>query len=97
MDRLFLAMWGINGLEYLADVTAHERSQLFNTIAGKDHTNLANLHNMILKARSDPAMQYEIYSFYCNPDISQGQLVQLFSSNKDGLVALIKQQGTCLL
>lgn len=92
-DHTFLAMWCSEGLEYLADITKHEQTQVWNALKGSDTKALPNINAMVLRARCNSQRHYEIYLFTAQAGITENDLRSMFEADPQYAVDLIRERG----
>lgn len=89
----FLAMWDMNGLEYLADITKIEKDVMWSTLKGeKSDTKFPNLKVLIIRAQANIQRHYEIYVF--DSQISEKEIKELFETSPQTIVDAIRDCGT---
>lgn len=94
MQRQFLAMWDMYGLEFLYDYTAYEEEQLVSILREEKPKLPVNIHHLQLRAQFNPQRHYEIYAF--NSDISEQEIKDCFENSPQTIVNAIRECGVKL-
>lgn len=94
MQRQFLAMWDMYGLEYLEDYTAHEEQRLVSILREEKPKTPVSIHHLQLRAQFNPQRHYEIYAF--NSDISEQEIKDCFENSPQTIVNAIRECGVKL-
>jgi hypothetical protein len=95
-------MWNDRGLELMHDITASEKAVMWQRLTDPDNSTGAmsdyvpNLNHWLLRARLNSHLHYEIYLIVLNTDITVDYVQTLFKQQRDAMVNLIRQRGTCL-
>lgn len=97
----YIAMWDMNGLECLFNVSkeidqheAHEKAKVWNTLKGvktPDRKSTIPLQQMIIRARYNSQRQYEIYQFVSNMD--EDDIKDVFENSPQTIVNFIRKHG----
>lgn len=95
---LYVAMWDCNGLEYLYNVSAWDRAQVWSELTGRPNSveRPANPAHLILRAQFNSQRHYEIYTFTVDNTISEDDLREQFRDTPQAIVNLIRDRGNCL-
>lgn len=89
----FLLMWDCKGLEYIYDLGSWERRKVWDALKGVETTdNPARLQVLLLRARYNSHRHYEIYILETT-DIDKETIIELFQSEPQRIVDLIRQYG----
>lgn len=90
----FLAMWDMNGLEALIDVSAAEQAAVISTLKGEPIAWKNPIHGMILRARFNSQRRYEIYVF--ESELDEVSVRHMFEHDAQVIVNGIRKVGTQL-
>lgn len=93
MEHVFLVMWCNEGLEYIADLTEHERRVIWNTLKGQEDNSLPNLNALVLRAMYNTHRHYEIYTVSAAEGITEADLKELFEADPQYAADLIRERG----
>lgn len=93
MENVFLLSWDCYGLEYIEDITAHERKVLWSTLKGEEVRLPLSLNALVLRARYNPQRFYEIYTITTTEDITKDDLVTAFEDNPQCAAEMIRERG----
>jgi hypothetical protein len=97
-----LVMWDDQGLELIHDITAAEQEKMWCRLGqASDSSDVfldstPNLNHLLLRARLNSHRHYEIYLVVLGPTITVDYVQTLFEQQRDAIVDLIRQRGTCL-
>jgi hypothetical protein len=93
-EHTFVAMWCSEGLEYLRDVTHELETATWAALKGEHYTSkLPNLNHLELRARYNSQRHYEIYAFDADEGITEEDIRELFDSDPQHIVDLIRVKG----
>lgn len=98
----YLAMWDMNGLECVIDVTKHlkevknhEKKVIWEVLKDENFKDIGPpkipLNMMILRARYNSQRQYEIYEFMSAMDIDE--IKKVFQVSPQSIVDWIRKNG----
>jgi hypothetical protein len=95
INKLFLVVWDMYGLESIHDLTKLDRDNLFAVLKDESANNAASklVHYNVLRARANSQRCYEIYTVQTDPGISIDDLVSLFNSDPQAAAELIRSRG----
>ena len=93
MTNTFLAMWDCNGLECLFDITNMEHDAMIAGLKNETFKMPFNISTLMLRARVNSQRSYEIYSFSTESDIDYDDVRELFDSDPQSIVNLIRSKG----
>lgn len=91
MQRQFLAMWDMYGLEYLEDYSSREEQHLLSILRQEEPKVPVNVHHLQLRAQFNPQRHYEIYAF--NSDMSEQEIKDCFEHSPQTIVNTIRECG----
>lgn len=91
MQRQFLAMWDMYGLEYLVDYSSYEEEYIMSVLREEKPKLPPNLAHMQLRAQFNPQRHYEIYAF--NSEISEQEIKDCFEHSPQTIVDAIRECG----
>lgn len=92
MDK-FLAMWDMDGLEYLVNLSEYEKDVMWARLKGVEPTMLVpKLPTLIVRARANMQRHYEIYIFE-TADFTEEDLKELFADSPQLIVDQIRKCG----
>lgn len=98
--RLMLISWDMYGLESVIDVTEKQKSLLFDTLVSNENkfnTWLNRTMNyMMMRARANSHRRYEIYSIKVSQELDAECIADLFKTDPQMIVDLIRSRGTAL-
>jgi hypothetical protein len=95
-------MWDDYGIELIHDVTAAEQEEMWRRLGNPENSSpnfesgVINLNHLLLRARLNSHRHYEIYLVVLGPTITVDYVQTLFEQQRDAIVDLIRQRGTCL-
>ena len=92
-QNLFLAMWDCEGLECLFDITNVEHDAMIAGLKNESFRMPFNISTLMLRARVNSQRSYEIYSFSTESDIDYDDVKELFDSDPQSIVNLIRSKG----
>ena len=90
--KLYLAYWDDLGFECIIDLTSYDKKLMWASLSNKQIPNEIPLHQMLMRARLNPQRLPEIWTFQSYLDYND--LMVHVKSNPDGLVNLIRENGT---
>lgn len=90
----YLAMWDMYGLECLFNVTEWHKKTTWSILTDKDQPNAPNINMMMLRARMNSQRCYEIYTFNADEGLTEDMIRHSFKHDPQGIVNLIRNQGT---
>lgn len=93
MNKEFILMWDIYGLESIIDVTELEQIAIIAGLKGEKVQQSNPIQYMILRARFNAQRCYEIYSI-STVDIDKDDFILLFKDSPQMIVNLIRERGT---
>ena len=91
MNNQFLAMWDMNGLECLFNVTEKEKENVVRALYGEPIHRDNPIQYLILRARVNSQRHYEIYQF--NSVLSEDEIREVFDCNPQVIVDAIRSIG----
>lgn len=86
-------MWDQLGLECIFNVTDHHKQVMWSTLQGVPIPSTYSLDMLIMRARANYHRHYEIYTINVEPDITQDDIVDLFKTNPQMIVNLVRERG----
>lgn len=86
-------MWDCNGLECLFDITNTEYDAMIAGLKNETFKMPFNISTLMLRARVNSQRSYEIYSFSTDADIDYDDVRELFDSDPQSIVNLIRSKG----
>lgn len=92
-QNLFLAMWDCEGLECLFDITNIEHDAMIAGLKNEPFKMPFNISTLILRARYNSQRSYEIYSFNTDADVSYDEIKEMFDSDPQSIVDLVRRRG----
>ena len=93
MDHVFLVMWCSEGLEFIYDLTKHERKAIMASLKGEPQPSIPNLNHLVLRAKYNTQRHYEIYTVSATEGITEDDLKALFDESPQYAADLIRQRG----
>lgn len=93
MTNTYLAMWDMYGLECLFNVTEWHKRTTWAILAEKEKPDSPSIQMMILRAKTNSQRCYEIYSFNTEPNVSEESIREMFKTDPQGIVDIIRRQG----
>lgn len=93
MNKEFILMWDMYGLETIIDVTEMEQNAIISGLKGEKVQQSNPLQHMILRAKFNSQRCYEIYSIV-TLDIDKDDFTNLFKDSPQMIVNLIRERGT---
>jgi hypothetical protein len=93
MTNTFLAMWDCEGLECLFDITNTEHDAMIAGLKNEPFKMPFNIGTLMLRARYNSQRSYEIYSFSTDTDVSYDDVKEMFDSDPQGIVDLVRRKG----
>lgn len=93
MTDTYLAMWDMYGLECLFNVTEWHKQTTWSILTEKNQPHAPNIQHMLLRAKFNNQRCYEIYSFRADEGVSEDAIRELFKTNPQYIVDLIRKQG----
>lgn len=93
MNKEFILMWDMYGLETIIDVTEMEQAAIIAGLKGEKVRQSNPLQHMILRAKFNSQRCYEIYSIV-TLDIDKDDFTNLFKDSPQMIVNLIRERGT---
>lgn len=89
----FLAMWDMNGLEYLGNITKWEQAMMWSKLTEEElHYTLPSLKVLIMRSMANAHRNYEIYIFEAE-DIDEETIRELFAECPQTMVDSIREKG----
>lgn len=93
MNKEFILMWDMYGLESIIDVTELEQQAIIAGLKGETVQQSNPIQYMILRAKFNTQRCYEIYSI-STVDIDKDDFIRLFKDSPQMIVNLIRERGT---
>lgn len=91
---LYLFVWCNEGLEFLFNITEHEKKNTWMALKGLPPNPLPfSLSSLILRAHVNAQRFYEIYSLNVARSITKEDLESHFETNPQEIANLIRQKG----
>lgn len=87
----YLAMWDMNGLESLINITLSEQEVILATLKDEPVTVRNPIQYMILRAQANPQRHYEIYCF--TSKMSEKEILDFFEHDPQTIVDVIRSVG----
>lgn len=97
MNHQFVVMWCNQGLEYVGDITADNQRVMWENLQGRESPRhaLANPMHLRLRAQHNLDRHYEIYFIDAEDGITEDDIKDMFMSNPQTAVDIIRQKGDC--
>lgn len=89
----YVAMWDCQGLECLVNWTEISRRRTWQALAGQPLSDIPNVNMMQLRAQFNPQRNYEIYKFSVDRSVSVEDLRNMFDTDPQHIVNLIRKHG----
>lgn len=92
----FVVMWDCQGLEYVEDITAIQKNQVWSRLRGESDTvRLPNLNHLKLRAQYNMQRHYEIYLVEATDGITADDIRDMFEANPQTAADTIRKLGHC--
>ena len=92
--QTFLLVWDCLGLEYSCNLTDYDKQIMWCKLKGTEPTvRIPGLDILILRARSNPQRNYEIYTITVEPDVSLKDIQAMFKDTPQSIVDLVRARG----
>ena len=93
-SQRLLVMWCNTGLECCVNITTIDKEIMWATLKGEDKMpTLPNLNMLIMRARYNSQRHYEIYTVDVDESITAADIEELFDTDAQRIVDLIRARG----
>lgn len=90
-------MWDCYGLEVVLDITKQVKQYTLCMLNnGKDLPSVPGFNNMVLRAQINAERRYEIYAIELDEQFGIDEVLELFETNPQKIVNLIRKKGSKL-
>jgi hypothetical protein len=90
-------MWSMEGLEYVADITADQQRVIVEALKGNDSPRhaYANPFHLRLRAQFNPQRHYEIYIIEATEGVTEEDIRDMFKASPQTAADTIREKGEC--